>query len=397
MLRAVARSLAFALIFAPGALLTGQEPQNPAYQPSPAVQPAAQTAPTQPPLDLDNRAKLSDGTRMQLIQLFNAELVRVRKSFPIGYKDISVTSDGKVKPEDGRLNQLAMTYGPAAKIGDLARITNIAFHEKSIYFEINGGPKKKTKWYQHVTIGGMGGSVTPGANDPNQGQPTGAAFTLEFKKYVPEMTGPELKQLLNPVFDFSMKSAAEVYMDTLPPKAKEAIKNHQVLVGMNRDMVVMAKDRPPQKVREKDEKGQEYEEWIYGAPPQEVTFIRFSGDEVSMVKTMKVGGETVLKTQKEVDVKEGVVSMASVTGQGQTPNAQAAQREKEAADHPQEAVRRPTLKRAGEEDTPHESDTNRSPAPVNGPNDHKPVPQWGSDGQEQPPAPPSSQTQPPMQ
>jgi len=40
------------------------------------------------------------------------------------------------------------------------------------------------------------------------------------------------------------------------------------------------KDRPPQKVREKDDKGKEFEEWIYGAPPQDVVFVRFSGDEV---------------------------------------------------------------------------------------------------------------------
>src|SRR5207342_1611536 len=156
---------------------------------------------------------------------------------------------------DAQLYKMAQTVGAAAKIGDRVQITNIVFHEKSIYLEINGGPKKKQKWYQHIQISGMGGST--GGVDPNQAQPTGAALTVEFKKHVPEMTGPELKLILSPVLDFSVKTAAEVFADTLPPKIKAAVKNHEVLVGMNHDMVVMAKDRPPQKVREKDDKGKD--------------------------------------------------------------------------------------------------------------------------------------------
>src|SRR5215469_9834642 len=202
-----------------------------ASQPSPVQ--------TKPPIpDLDKRPRISEATRMQLIQSINAEFARTRKTFPVGYKDVVLTADGKLKPEEGRLYQLAMTNGAAAKVGDRIQITNIAIHEKSIYLEINGGPKKKSKWYQHITISGMGGSTTPGP-DPNQAQATGAALSLEFKNYVPELTGPEVKQLLDPIFDFSVKSAAEVYLETVPPKVKEAIKSHQVLVGMNHDMVIM--------------------------------------------------------------------------------------------------------------------------------------------------------------
>lgn len=256
---------------------------------------------------------MTDGTRLQIIQSINAEFCRTRKYFPVGYKNITLTTDGKVKPDDGHLYQLTLMSGAAAKVGDRIQITNIAIHEKSIYLEINGGPKKKGHWYDHVSIGGMGGAVSPGATDPNQAQPTGSAITLEFKDHVPEMTGPELKQLLDPVFDFSVKTATEVYLETVPPKVKEAIKNHEVLVGMNHDMVVMSKDRAPQKLREKDAKGIEYEEWVYGTAPQDVTFIRFVGDEVTQVKIMKISGEEVLKTEKEVDVRDGVVTLASAT------------------------------------------------------------------------------------
>lgn len=290
---------------------------------------------------LEKRPKMSQATRMEIIQSISAEFARTRKTFPIGDKDITLTTDGKVEPGDGRLYQLAATNGAAAKVGDRIQITNIVIHEKSIYLEINGGPKKKGHWYNHVTIMGGSGAVAPGATDPNQGAITGAALSLQFKDHVPEMTGPELEQLLDPVFDFSIKTATEVYLETIPPKVKDAIKKHEVLVGMNHDMVVMSKDRPPQKSREKDEKGIEYEEWIYGTPPQDVTFVRFVGDEVTQVKIMKVSGDQVLKTEKEVNVTDGVVSLAAAQAQ----DISVASGERQV---PQQSGPRPTLKHPGE-------------------------------------------------
>ena len=84
--------------------------------------------------------------------------------------------------------------------------------------------------------------------------------------------------MLAPVLHFKALTVAEAYEKTFPPNVQAAIKDHKVLVGMDRDMVVYAKGRPPQKVRDKDDKGQDYEEWIYGTPPQEVDFVRFQGD-----------------------------------------------------------------------------------------------------------------------
>jgi len=182
-----------------------------------------------------------------------------------------------------------------------------------------------------------------------------------------------LKQLLDPLFDFSVKSATEVYMETLPPKVKQAIKNHEVLVGMNRDMVVLAKDRPPQKLREKDEQGKEYEEWIYGAAPKDVTFVRLVGDEVTQVKIMKVGGERVVKTEKEVEVTEGVVSLAAATARSASA---ASGQEPE----PEQPANRPTLKRPGEQPEPAVVPANGGQQPQ-----HHDEPQWGT-----PSAPPSN-------
>ncbi len=136
------------------------------------------------------------------------------------------------------------------------------------------------------------------------------------------------------MFDFDAKSPLEAYLETVPPQVKDAIKNHHVLVGMNREMVIYAKGRPPKKVREHEggvqSEGQdevEYEEWIYGTPPQDVDFVRFVGDEVVRVETMKVDGQKIVRVEKEVDL--GVPTVA-----------------KKQEERPANA---PTLRRPGEE------------------------------------------------
>lgn len=342
MLRHITRSLAFVFFaFSFAVCQTQSQPQTVVVQSPESTSKVAPQA--QPIPDIEKRPRMSDTTKLEIIHAMEAEFARTLKNFPVGSKDMILTADGKVRPDDGRLYQLAATYGAAAKVGDRIQITKIAVHDRAVYIEINGGPKKKGHWYQHVQIMGAGGVVDPGG-DPNAAQATGAALTLQFKDHVPEMTGPELKQLLLPVFDFSLKTATEVYLETVPPKVKQAIKNHEVLVGMNHDMVVMAKDRPPQKVREKDAKGGEYEEWIYGQPPDDVTFVRFVGDEVIQVKVMRVSGEELVKTEKEVQVSDGVVSMAAATA----ASISAQNNENQV---PQQAGPRPTLKKPGETNT----------------------------------------------
>ena len=392
MQRIIARRFEFILLAGLSALAqqpTGGSAPTPAQRPQPADE--------QVLVDLDKRHPISDTTRFQLVQTLNAEFVRVRKTLPIGDKSITLSPEGEIKPSDGRLHQLAMAYGAACRVGDRVKITNIAFKEKGVYLEINGGPKKKSKWYDHVSIGMGGGMV--GGQDPNQAQATGAAITLEFKNRVPEMTAGELKQLLNPVFDFSVKSASEVYLETVPPKVKEAITKHEILVGMNREMVIMSRERPGQKVRERDDKGEDYEEWIYGAPPKDVLFVRFKGDEVSQVKTMKVGGEMVVKTEKEVDVKDGVASLASNapnsnsnanTTPGGVTNAGTNSETSEGGQQPtaqQQPTHRPTLKRAGEEPDPAVAPA-LSTTTIPATSQRKPEPEWGTPGQQPSQQPP---------
>jgi len=284
-------------------------------------------------------------TRQEVVRAFNAELCYIRTNFPMGKTGLKL-KDGVLSPNGQQLQQLIALWGPAAKPGDQARITDVVIKDNFIHFEFNGGPVKKAKWYQRIQVSGAGGS-TPIAPSDSNANPRGSYVDLYFEKYVPEMTGPELKQLLRPVFDFDSKSPVDAYLETVPPKIKEAIKNHQILVGMNRDMVMYSKGRPPKKLREHDGEV-EYEEWIYGAPPQDVDFVRFVGDEVARVETMKVGGEKVIRTEREVD----------------TPVATAGA--EKPAERPANA---PTLRRPGEELPDAKPAGGVNSAPVGAPQD----------------------------
>ncbi len=244
---------------------------------------------------------ISKQDRMLLIRNLNAEFVYLRKPLPLGGHGIVLTPNGAVMPGDQELRQMVADFGPAGKIGDRVQITDVVFKEKSIVFEINGGPVKKKKWYQRIEVGGMGG-MTPVTPGPDNSKAYGSFIVLQFRDFIPGVTADQVKQMLGPVLDFNSLSAAESFSKSMPPIVANAIKDHKVLVGMDRQMVEYAKGRPDNKIREKDQDGVPYEEWIYGAPPAEVQFVRFTGDEVTRLEIMTVDGQKVVRTQKEVDL-----------------------------------------------------------------------------------------------
>jgi len=280
---------------------------------------------------------------MDLIRAFNSELVYIRSPFPMGKTGL-ILKGGQLTPSGDELQRMIAMWGPAVKPGDQARISEILVKNDRIHFEINGGAVKRQKWYQHIQFGGGGGMTSIAPSDPNA-NPRGSYVDLVFNGYVPELDPQQLKDLLRPVFDFNAKSAVEAYLDTLPPKIREAIKQHQILVGMNRDMVMAAKGRPPKKIRER-EGDVDYEEWIYGEPPQDVDFVRLVGNEVVRLEIMKVDGQKVVRAEKEVDLEQPTVAKGSAEPQVRPPNA-------------------PSLRRPGEEADPASPAAGR--APMSGP------------------------------
>jgi hypothetical protein len=273
-----------------------------------ASAPAAQApASAAKPPDLNQSEKLTPQTRIQLIRSLQSERVFARVLFPQGDKGIKI-KNGVVSPTDMVISQEVAEYGAAARAGDRCVITNVVIKDKEIVLEINGGSKKHQKWYQHIQVVSNAGSTPiPGGPSPQSLDAHGTSITLEFDKYVPEMSGDQVRVLLAPVIDFKALTPAEAYQKTLSPKVQAAIKDHQVLVGMDKEMVTYSKGRPQQRIRDKDAQGQDYEEWIYGTPPEEVDFVRFKGNEVARLEIMTVDGKKVVRTEKEVDLqsKEG--------------------------------------------------------------------------------------------
>src|SRR3954469_21599782 len=258
--------------------------------------PASSSVPaTVPP----SNKPITDENRVALIRGIQAEFIAVKKSFPQG-KEGLIFKNGASHPSDPEIRKLIALNGPAARPGDKSQITGFQFKGNSIILEINGGPKKKKKWYQRISVAGMGGETPVSPQSEEEANATGSVLLVQFDKFIPDMNPEQFKQYLAPVFDFKPLKGSEAYIASLPPKVRQALKERRVLIGMDRDLVTLSKGRPDQKIREKDGDN-EFEEWVFGAPPQDVEFVRFVGDEVVQDKTIKVGGEKTVRTHPAVD------------------------------------------------------------------------------------------------
>ncbi|HWR13807.1 MAG TPA: hypothetical protein VN577_03205 [Terriglobales bacterium] len=353
-------SFAIALAFSTLPLFS----QAPVSSQKPVGQMEVKTEKKKAPLVIPDK-KITDEGKMELIRGLNAELGYARKPFPFGKKGIKLDAKtGETTPTEQEVMTMIGGFGPNIRVGDRTRITEVKFKGKSILLDLNGGAEKKKKWFEHIQVGGAGGVYQPGqpTDDTNL---RGSTVEIVFDKFIPAVTPEQVKQILDPLLNFSAKSATEAYLDTIPPIAKEAIRDHKVLVGMNREMVVYAKGRPPQKTRERDGET-EYEEWIYGTPPQDVEFVRFVGDEVTQVKLMKVDGTKVVRTDREVNLETDKPEVAS----GQTPGAATPPAQTASNPADQGPQGKPSLKRPGEDvnqPTPAIPPPPGSRGPVGGP------------------------------
>jgi hypothetical protein len=256
----------------------------------------AQITPTHVTL---SKTALDAKTRIELIRLMQAEQGFAMRPFPRGHKGLILEANGKLEPAgEGYLN-LVISNGLSAKPGDRVVLTDVKIERSRIVFLINGGPDVKHRILQHIQIG-IGPNMSNPALQSNDPDPVGARLTLAFQNHVPELTGADVKALLAPLISFDVKTPIQAFTDTLPPKLKDAILNHHVMVGMSTDMVLFAKGQPVTKTREME--GQmPFEEWIYGKPPQEVDFIRINGNRVIRVEVAKVGEAPVIFTRDEVE------------------------------------------------------------------------------------------------
>jgi len=232
--------------------------------------------------------KLTEEDRIELIRGLSAEYATVKSLLPRSKKALEFDSNGTWNQKDWA--SVAKESGPAARNGDLVQITKVDIEGDRIVLQINGGFKGGRKWYQGVQLsGGMGGADVPvGGMGNDSNAPGGTSIAILFHKPLEPVKAAAIKKMLAPVLDFEKRSATQVYAESLPPETQKAIQEKRVLVGMNKDQVIMALGRAEHRSRETKD-GLETEDWVYGTPPGKITFVTFNGDKVIKVKDSYAG------------------------------------------------------------------------------------------------------------
>ena len=307
--------------------------------------------------------------RRELIRNLESEEGFAHRALPLG--GITLQANGNLSPAPAEYLKMIYQKGQAAAVGDRVVVTSLAFKGNSIIVDLNGGPHAKHRFLSHVQLN----------DNPVVAQPaeaTGSRVTLTFEGFIPGVSAAEVKALLAPVVDFGVKTSEQAYADTLPPRLRDAIAAHEVLVGMSRRMVLASMGAPENKVREQqsgDPGGGRYEEWIYGHVPQTVKFVRFVGDRVTVVEIAPLGKPVEIHDKDEMgDLRDPADT--HVIALGDTDNG--------SSDHP---ATPPTLRRPGDPAPPN------AEGKVQYPKDNAPIPP--SPGTQPADAPPASSPQMP--
>ncbi len=253
-----------------------------------AFTPTEVTLPTRP---------AKEHTRLELERSLESEQGFAMRPLPLASRGLTLQANGAMSPVGSDYVNELNQKGIAARPGDRVMVTAIRFKPDRLILEFNGGPDRKHKYLRHVEIG-AGGMGMPLARDDGS-EPVGTRVTLIFPGGVPDVTGEQVKALIDPIVGFKVKSPLEAYSQTLPPLLRKAVLEHHVLVGMSSEMVLHTVGQPLQKMREHE--GQmPFEEWVYGTPPEHVQFVRFNGGRVIRIADADVGMAPHVRSANEV-------------------------------------------------------------------------------------------------
>ena len=275
---------------------------------------------------------LDERGRLDLVRNLEAEQGFAHRELPLG-AGLTLLANGNMTPRDNDYRRMLYEKGQSAAPGDRVEISKLDFKADRIVIDLNGGPYAKHRFLSHLSLNDM-----PLAQ---QGPiATGCRITLIFEGGIPEVTAAEVKALLDPIVDFKAKSSAEAYADTLPPKVREAVDAHEVLVGMSRRMVLAAVGAPRSKHREHtgDDDSSYYEEWIYGEPPQATQFVRFRHDHVIRLEIAALGKPVEIRDKNEVGGEQSPTLEARTVVNGDQHPGQNGERR---SDAPAPTLRRP--------------------------------------------------------
>jgi len=241
-------------------------------------------------------APLTGHNREDLLRFLQSEQGFAMRPLPV--ITITLHANGKMDPSGSDYVNAIREHGLAVKAGERVVLTDIKIEKDRLLLDFNGGSEHKHKWLRHISVGMDPNNTVPITRDEDR-PPSGTRIVLIFPHDVPDVTGLQVEALIKPIVDFNLKTPVQAYTDTLPPALRKSILNHNVLVGMNTEMVIAALGQPKNKVRERDG-DMPFEEWIYGDPPEPVQFVRINGNRVIRLEIAKVGEPPVIRTENEM-------------------------------------------------------------------------------------------------
>lgn len=274
---------------------------------------------------------LDERGRLDLVRNLEAEQGFAHRELPLG-AGLTLLANGKMTPGSEEYKRMLYQKGVSANPGDRVEVSKLEFKPDRMIIDFNGGPYARHRFLSHVSLNGM--------QLAQQGPiATGFRVTLVFEGGFPDVTAAEVKALLDPVVDFKAKSSAEAYADTLPPKVRDAVDAHEILVGMSRQMVLASMGEPHTKHREHigSDEGAIYEEWIYGEVPKPIQFVRFQHDHVVRLEIAALGKPVEIRDKNELGADREPTLEARTIVNGD--------RHRSSSDTPA-----PTLRRPGEPD-----------------------------------------------
>jgi hypothetical protein len=226
-------------------------------------------------------AQLTQDARYSILANMVAVEGAARIPMPLGKNGVELSENGLLNRD--KLQKEIASNGQAIMPGKVVKITAIEFNDKSIEFEIDGGGTKKKNFLSNIQVGVGGVS----SQDPKKETPEakGSKITLLFAgKVPPNLTADELKSLLNPVLDFAKQSLLRTGIEALPPEFQEAVKAKEARIGMDSNTVLLALGQPNRRSRDKNEDGEDKEDWIYIGRGQRTTFVTFEKDIVVSIR-----------------------------------------------------------------------------------------------------------------
>jgi hypothetical protein len=228
--------------------------------------------------------KLTEDQRRELVRGLTAEWAIAKVVLPMSKKPLPFDSLGTWDEEAWR--DATYKNGPAARPGDAVQITKVDVDDDKIKIEINDGSKKGSFW-DHVQVGGTVQQQAP-VQRPKTNAMMGTSIEIKFPDSIGNIDSMGVKKILAGVLNFDKHTAVETYLESLPEPIKEAIKSQKVIVGMDREQVLLAVGPPVDKVRE-TKNDVDYEQYIYGKAPGVIRFVTFAGAKVTKIDEYYAG------------------------------------------------------------------------------------------------------------